>query len=61
MRSMKSQMTFALGVLALACSVVPALYAQHATAPEIDPASLVSGLSLASAAVLMFRARHRAK
>lgn len=61
MRSMKSRMMFALSVVTLACAAVPALHAQvlH-PAPEIDPASLMSGLAVASAAVLMFRARRRA-
>jgi hypothetical protein len=57
MRSMKWQI---LGVLALACSVMPALHAQVISAPEIDANSLVSGLALAGAAVAMYRAR-RAK
>lgn len=61
MRWMKSRVMFVLGVVALACSVVPALYAQDRVAPEIDANSLMSGLALASAAALMFRARRRSK
>jgi hypothetical protein len=61
MRSMKSQVMFVLGVIALACSVMPALHAQAAVTPEIDANSLASGLALASAAALMFRARRRTK
>jgi len=57
---MRSKVMFVLGVVALACSVMPALHAQ-VLAPEIDPGSLVSGLTLASAAVFMFRARRRTK
>jgi hypothetical protein len=60
MRTMKSQAMFVLGVVALACSVIPALHAQT-QAPEIDANSLVSGLALASAAVVMFRARRGTK
>lgn len=58
---MRSKVMFVLGVVALACSVMPALHAQTAPAPEIDANSLVSGLALASAAVFMFRARRRTK
>lgn len=50
-----------LGVMAMAASVVPVLHAQTAPTPEIDPASIVSGLTLASAAALMLRARRRSK
>lgn len=62
MQSIKSPMRFVFGVVALACTVVPALHAQtlHA-APEIDPGSLASGLALASAAVMMLRARRQAR
>lgn len=60
MRSMKTKVMFVLGVVALACSVMPALHAVSAV-PEIDTNSLVSGLALASAAVFMFRARRRTK
>ena len=57
---MRSKVMFVLGVIALACSVMPALHAAT-TVPEIDANSLASGLALASAAVFMFRARRRTK
>jgi hypothetical protein len=61
MRSLKLNVSFVLGVIALVCTVIPALHASDFVAPEIDANSLMSGLTLASAAALMFRARRRAK
>lgn len=60
-RKVKAQAAFVVGVMGFACSVMPTLHAVPAIAPEIDASSLASGLALASAAVLMFRARLRAK
>jgi hypothetical protein len=62
MRSrIQSYVALAIGVMAMAASVMPVLHAQVPSAPEIDSSSIVSGLTLASAAVLMLRARRRSK
>ena len=57
-----SYVAMTLGLIAMAASVVPVLHANSDfPAPEIDSSSIVSGLTLASAAVLMLRARRRSK
>ncbi len=62
MRSrIQSYVAMTFGVIAMVASVMPVLHAQVPTTPEIDSSSIVSGLTLASAAVLMLRARRRSR
>jgi hypothetical protein len=56
-----SRAAFVVGVLGLAGSVVAGLQASVVGAPEIDGASIATGLALASAGMLMLRSRWRSK
>lgn len=62
MRLLKSRVAFVVGVLGLVGSAVAGLQAgAPAAVPEINGASLSTGMALVSAGVLMLRARWRSK
>ena len=62
-RKMSLGLTFALTVAVMLVSAATAVYAGNPVvpAPEIDGASILAGLGLLSAGVMVLRARRRSK